>query len=125
MSRFAPPARPRTISRWLLAVAARVLQSAMVALVLLAIWQPSILIEELRQGDNIVALMLDTSASMNYSEGERSRMQQALVERLADEAELDRIEGRHLAAIDRIESKGLGSRVRSEVEDLETLYEQD
>jgi DNA-binding GntR family transcriptional regulator len=40
---------------------------------------------------------------------------------VADEAELDRIERRHLAAIDRIESKGLLSRVRDEVEDLETL----
>jgi len=54
------------------------LQLAMVALVLLVIWQPSILIEQLRTGDNVVALMLDTSASMNYSEADGSRMQQAL-----------------------------------------------
>lgn len=45
----------------------------------------------------------------------------AVYAEVADEAELDRIERRHLAAIDRIESKGLSSRVQSEVEDLETL----
>lgn len=40
---------------------------------------------------------------------------------VADEAELDRIERRHLAAIERVESKGLGSKIRQEVEELETL----
>ena len=55
-----------------------ILQAAMLALVLLVLWQPSILVEQLRQGDNVVALMLDTSASMNYSEGGTPRMQQAL-----------------------------------------------
>lgn len=54
------------------------LQSAMVALLLLILWQPAIMTEQLRQGDNVVALMLDTSASMNYSENGSTRMQQAL-----------------------------------------------
>jgi DNA-binding GntR family transcriptional regulator len=40
---------------------------------------------------------------------------------VADEAELERIEKRHMAAIERVESKGLGSKVREEVEELETL----
>ncbi len=62
---------------WQLAVIG-LLQSAMVALLLLILWQPSIMTEQLRQGDNVVALMLDTSASMNYSESGSTRMQQAL-----------------------------------------------
>jgi len=67
----------KSLRYWQLGVVG-ILQAAMLALVLLILWQPAILIEQLRQGDNVVALMLDTSASMNYSEGERSRMQQAI-----------------------------------------------
>ncbi len=67
----------RTLVWWKLG-AIGLLQTAMVALVLLIFWQPAILTEQLRQGDNVVALMLDTSSSMNYSEGETSRMQQAM-----------------------------------------------
>jgi uncharacterized membrane protein len=67
----------RALVWWQLAVIG-LLQTAMVALVLLMIWQPAILTEQLRQGDNVVALMLDTSSSMNYSEGDSSRMQQAM-----------------------------------------------
>ena len=67
----------RTLVWWKLG-AIGLLQTAMVALVLLMFWQPAILTEQLRQGDNVVALMLDTSSSMNYSEGETSRMQQAM-----------------------------------------------
>jgi len=62
---------------WQLAVIA-ILQIGMAALVLCIIWQPAILIEQLRSGDNVVAVMLDTSESMNYGEGDVSRMQQAL-----------------------------------------------
>lgn len=67
----------RSLVWWQLGVIG-LLQTAMVALVLLMIWQPAILTEQLRQGDNVVALMLDTSSSMNYSEGETARMQQAM-----------------------------------------------
>lgn len=67
----------KTLAYWQLAIIG-ILQAAMFALVLLVLWQPAILVEQLRQGDNVVALMLDTSGSMNYSESQTTRMQQAM-----------------------------------------------
>jgi uncharacterized membrane protein len=54
------------------------IQAAMVTLVLVLLWQPSLLSERLRAEDNAVALLLDTSASMSYGEAEESRLQQAV-----------------------------------------------
>jgi len=53
------------------------LQLAMLAIVLLLVWQPSLLLEKLRSGDNVIALMLDTSQSMAYGTDKQSRVQQA------------------------------------------------
>lgn len=53
------------------------LQLAMIALVLFVVWQPSLLIERLRTGDNVIALMLDTSESMAYGANESTRVEQA------------------------------------------------
>ena len=67
----------KALAFWQLAVI-WVLQLGMIAVLLGIIWQPAIVTEQLRAGDNVVALMLDTSGSMNYSEGDATRMQQAL-----------------------------------------------
>ncbi len=53
------------------------LQLAMWALVLWVMWQPALLIKSLRSGENSVALMLDTSASMSVPDADATRMQQA------------------------------------------------
>lgn len=53
------------------------LQMAMLALALLLVWQPSLLLEKLRSGDNVIAMMLDTSQSMAYGAGSQTRIQQA------------------------------------------------
>lgn len=53
------------------------LQMAMLALVLFVAWQPALVNERLLQGENAVAILLDTSASMALREGETTRMQQA------------------------------------------------
>lgn len=53
------------------------LQLAMWALVLLVLWQPALLLRSLRAGENSVAVMLDTSASMNFPDDGVTRMQQA------------------------------------------------
>ncbi len=55
-----------------------VLQVLLVMVVLVVIWQPAIMTEKLRAGDNVIAMMLDTSESMNYTEQGESRMQTAL-----------------------------------------------
>lgn len=57
------------------------LQLAFVALLLTMLWQPSLLTQTLRANENTIALLVDTSTSMTYGEGERSRLQ-AAVERL-------------------------------------------
>ena len=54
------------------------LQTAMVTLVLVLLWQPALSSDTLRAEDNIVALLLDTSASMTYGEAGESRLQQAV-----------------------------------------------
>jgi uncharacterized membrane protein len=56
------------------------LQLAMWALVLWVLWQPALLIKSLRSGENVVALLLDASASMSVADdpdGNATRMQQA------------------------------------------------
>ena len=54
------------------------LQVAMVAVILTLLWRPSLSTQTLRAQENSVALLLDTSASMSYGEGEESRLQQAV-----------------------------------------------
>ncbi len=54
------------------------LQTAMVTLVLVLLWQPALSSDTLRAEDNTVAVLLDTSASMSYGEAEESRLQQAV-----------------------------------------------
>ncbi|MGV3591721.1 MAG: hypothetical protein ACO1PZ_08510, partial [Gammaproteobacteria bacterium] len=52
-------------------------QAAMLALVLFVIWQPALVNERLLPGENAVAIMLDTSASMALNDGGSTRMAQA------------------------------------------------
>ncbi|MDY6983689.1 MAG: hypothetical protein SV422_11420, partial [Pseudomonadota bacterium] len=52
-------------------------QAAMLALVLFVIWQPALVNERLLPGENAVAVMLDTSASMALNDGGSTRMVQA------------------------------------------------
>ena len=54
-----------------------VLQLLMVTVVLVALWQPALLTEQLRSGDNVIAMMLDTSESMTYGTEDESRVQRA------------------------------------------------
>ncbi len=54
------------------------LQIAMAAVILTLLWRPSLSTQTLRAQENSVALLLDTSASMSYGEGEQSRLQQAV-----------------------------------------------
>ena len=55
-----------------------IFQVAVVALMLLLLWQPSLSTQTLRAQENSVAVVVDTSASMSYGEGEVSRLQQAV-----------------------------------------------
>ena len=54
------------------------LQSAMAALALFILWQPAIALRALRNQQNVVSILLDTSRSMAIGEGEQSRLQQAV-----------------------------------------------
>ncbi|MEY4640447.1 MAG: hypothetical protein RLZZ227_441 [Pseudomonadota bacterium] len=53
------------------------LQIAMIALVLFVVWQPALVNERLLPGENALAVLLDTSASMALSDGDTTRMAQA------------------------------------------------
>lgn len=67
-------------------------QCLMFTVVLLVLWQPALVSERLLRGENAVAIMLDTSGSMTFSEGTDTRMVQAqellTPEALADIAEM-------------------------------------
>jgi hypothetical protein len=68
--------RHRSLAPWQVAAVAA-LQSAMLGLALLLIWQPSLYLQSLRSGENTVAVLLDNSASMAFVDGGTARMQQA------------------------------------------------
>jgi uncharacterized membrane protein len=55
-----------------------VLQALTIVGALLLAWRPALQTETLRAEDNVVALVLDTSASMSQAEGEQSRLQQSI-----------------------------------------------
>lgn len=54
------------------------LQASLLIAVLVLLWRPALLTQTLRPQENSVAVLLDTSASMSYGEGERSRLQEAV-----------------------------------------------
>lgn len=53
------------------------LQLLMLATVLFVLWQPALVNERLLQGENTVAILLDTSASMAQTDGDATRMARA------------------------------------------------
>ena len=55
-----------------------VLQTAMLAVVLIMLWRPVLNVERVRERENVVAVVMDASASMVHGESERSRLQQAV-----------------------------------------------
>jgi uncharacterized membrane protein len=54
------------------------LQIAALGLALALFWRPALRVERVEAGRNRVALLIDTSRSMSFAEGERSRLQEAL-----------------------------------------------
>jgi uncharacterized membrane protein len=55
-----------------------VMQSLMIATVLVMLWRPALVSQTLRPQENSVAILLDASASMSYGDGETSRLEQAI-----------------------------------------------
>lgn len=54
-----------------------ILQGAMLGILAVLVWQPALRIEELRTGDNIIALLLDVSGSMGQKEPDAIRLENA------------------------------------------------
>jgi uncharacterized membrane protein len=55
-----------------------VLQTALLAALLVLVWRPALVTQTLRPQENSVAVLLDTSGSMLYGEGDKSRLQIAV-----------------------------------------------
>ena len=55
-----------------------VLQSALLAVLLVLAWRPALVTQTLRPQENSVAVLVDTSASMLYGDANTSRLQQAI-----------------------------------------------
>jgi uncharacterized membrane protein len=60
------------------AAALGVLQTALIALLLVIAWRPALVNQTLRPQENSVAVLLDTSGSMLYGEQQTSRLQEAV-----------------------------------------------
>src|SRR5579863_1985369 len=71
------PAASAQIRNWRASVI-WLLQFALAALVLLLLWQPAILVAELRPQQNIIAVLVDDSRSMSIMEGGSTREEQAI-----------------------------------------------
>jgi len=54
------------------------LQTLLLATVLVMLWRPVLLVERVRDRENVVAVVMDASASMAHGEGERSRLQESV-----------------------------------------------
>ena len=54
------------------------LQTLLIAALLLLAWRPALVTQTLRPQENSVAVLLDTSGSMLYGDGTRSRLQEAV-----------------------------------------------
>jgi uncharacterized membrane protein len=71
-----PQASPQ-VRNWKAAII-WLLQFAMAALVLLLLWQPAVLVAELRPQQNIIAVLVDDSRSMTIADSGATREQQAV-----------------------------------------------
>ncbi|WP_428101638.1 glutamine amidotransferase [Candidatus Rariloculus sp.] len=60
-------------------IALGALQTLIWAIALTLLWRPALLSQTLRPQENAVALLVDTSASMSYGNGEQSRLQEAML----------------------------------------------
>ena len=69
------PIRPTSPPKGLVAASS---SRALVAAVLVLLWRPALVTQTLRPQENSVAVLLDTSGSMLYGNGDASRLQQAV-----------------------------------------------
>lgn len=68
---------------WWQRLAVGTLQTSLLAVLLVMLWRPVLIVERVRDRENVVAVVMDGSASMAHGEGERSRLQES-VEALRD-----------------------------------------
>jgi uncharacterized membrane protein len=54
------------------------LQTSLLAVLLVMLWRPVLIVERVRDRENVVAVVLDASASMAHGESERSRLQESV-----------------------------------------------
>jgi len=69
--------RQRHLSWWRKLIVCS-LQTLLLATVLVMLWRPVLLVERVRDRENVVAVVMDASASMAHGEGERSRLQESV-----------------------------------------------
>src|ERR1700704_3737184 len=92
------------------------LQFAMAALVLLLLWQPAVLVAELRPQQNIIAVVVDDSRSMSIAENGSTREAQAI--KALESGVLDQLQKKFQIRIYRLDRQI--SRV-PKLDDLKTL----
>jgi uncharacterized membrane protein len=63
---------------WWRKVIVGTLQTLLLATVLVMLWQPVLLVERVRDRENVVAVVMDASASMAHGEGDKSRLQESV-----------------------------------------------
>ena len=73
---------------------------ALLAFLLLLLWQPAVSVTALKQNQNIIAVVVDDSASMGLKDGDRSREQEAV--RLLDSGLLKDLQSRYQVRLYRL-----------------------
>ena len=69
--------RQRHLNAWR-RVAIGTLQTLLLAVLLVMLWRPVLLVERVRDRENVVAVVVDGSASMAHGDGAQSRLQESL-----------------------------------------------
>ncbi|MEP7245879.1 MAG: hypothetical protein ABI885_19685 [Gammaproteobacteria bacterium] len=69
--------RQRHLTAWRRVVLGS-LQTALLAVLLVMLWRPVLLVERVRDRENVVAVVMDASASMAHGDQERSRLQESV-----------------------------------------------
>ena len=69
--------RQRHLNLWR-RLAIGTLQTLLLAVALVILWRPVLLVERVKDRENVVAVVMDASASMAHGEGEQSRLQESV-----------------------------------------------
>src|SRR3984957_12828819 len=110
-----PAAATAHISKWR-AGAIWLLQSALIATVLLLLWQPAITVAELASQQNVIAVVLDDSRSMAIADSDGKVTREAAAEKALEDGVLAGLQKRFQVRLYRLDSRVTRAAAPSEIQ---------